>query len=161
MLRDSIFKEKPIQSELEDFFDRLWPLNRSLTGADYRKSLDIPQEFMPHDRLSFPTESMVFDWSVPEEWEMDEAYFICPTGKKIVDLARTVVPEAKIKYIGIRPGEKITECLLTEYESRHAFDYENFYVTKPGKLYRNQVCCCSIKWHSCPSYCVHGRRHRK
>ena len=50
---------------------------------------------------------------------------------KIVDLAKTVAPNCKIKYIGIRPGEKIHECLLIEDETRHAVEYENFFIIMP------------------------------
>jgi len=50
---------------------------------------------------------------------------------KIIDLAKTVAPNCKIKYIGIRPGEKIHECLLTEDETRHAVEYKNFFVIMP------------------------------
>lgn len=50
---------------------------------------------------------------------------------KIIDLAKAVAPECKIKFIGIRPGEKIHECLLTEDESRHTLEFEDFFVIEP------------------------------
>ncbi len=53
----------------------------------------------------------------------------CPS-TKIVDLADALAPGCKIKYTGIRPGEKIHECLLTEDESRHAVEFaKNFIIT--------------------------------
>ena len=45
---------------------------------------------------------------------------------KIVDLAKEMAMDCKIKYLGIRPGEKIHECLLTEDESRHALGFKDF-----------------------------------
>ena len=50
---------------------------------------------------------------------------------RIVDLAKTITPNSKIKYIGIRPGEKIHECLITENEARHAVEYSDFFVIIP------------------------------
>lgn len=50
---------------------------------------------------------------------------------KITDLAKTIAPECKIKYTGIRPGEKIHECLLTEDEARHSLEYDKYYVILP------------------------------
>jgi len=50
---------------------------------------------------------------------------------KIADLAKAIAPKCKIKFIGIRAGEKIHECLLTEDESRHALEFNDFFVIKP------------------------------
>lgn len=50
---------------------------------------------------------------------------------RVVDLARTIAPKCKIKYVGIRPGEKIHECLLTDDEVRHALDFDDFFVIIP------------------------------
>jgi UDP-N-acetylglucosamine 4,6-dehydratase/5-epimerase len=50
---------------------------------------------------------------------------------KIMDLARTIAPDAEIVYIGIRPGEKIHEILLTEDESRHAKEFPDYFIIEP------------------------------
>lgn len=50
---------------------------------------------------------------------------------KITDLAEVVAPEAKKKIIGIRPGEKINEVLLTEEEALHSKEFDNFFVIEP------------------------------
>ena len=50
---------------------------------------------------------------------------------KVTDLAKALIPECSIKTIGIRPGEKIHECLLTEDEARHAQAFPGFYVIEP------------------------------
>lgn len=50
---------------------------------------------------------------------------------KIVDLADIIAPEAKRKFIGIRPGEKLHETLLTREESRHAKEFDKYFVIEP------------------------------
>lgn len=50
---------------------------------------------------------------------------------KILDLAKAIAPDCKIEYIGIRPGEKINESLITEDESRHSFEFDDFFVIIP------------------------------
>lgn len=47
---------------------------------------------------------------------------------KITDLADAIVPEAKREVIGIRPGEKVNEILLTEEEARHASEFDDYFV---------------------------------
>ena len=47
---------------------------------------------------------------------------------KIIDLAQVIAPDAKIKTIGIRHGEKIHEELLTAEEATHAKEYDNYFV---------------------------------
>lgn len=52
---------------------------------------------------------------------------------KITDLARAVCPECKIKYIGIRPGEKLHEALSTSEESRRMYSYEDIFIIYPDR----------------------------
>ena len=57
---------------------------------------------------------------------------------KTIDLARSVAPEAKIEYIGIRPGEKLHEMLISPEEARTTIDTGDSYIMLPAKLLRNQ-----------------------
>jgi UDP-N-acetylglucosamine 4,6-dehydratase/5-epimerase len=50
---------------------------------------------------------------------------------RIVDLARAIAPGREHEIVGIRPGEKLHEVLLTEEESRHALELDSFYLIKP------------------------------
>lgn len=50
---------------------------------------------------------------------------------KIIDLAEAIAPGAKKKIIGIRPGEKLHEVLLTEEEARHAKEFDKYFVIEP------------------------------
>ena len=52
---------------------------------------------------------------------------------RIRDLAKVVTSECKVKYIGIRSGEKIHEEMITENESQDIYDVGKYYVILPGK----------------------------
>jgi aminopeptidase-like protein len=67
---------------LEAYFDRLWPLLRSITGAGLRQTLDI-------ERLEIPSGTAVFDWTVPPEWVVRAAYVVGPDGRRRFDVAQS------------------------------------------------------------------------
>jgi UDP-N-acetylglucosamine 4,6-dehydratase len=49
----------------------------------------------------------------------------------IMDLVKAVAPTCEVKYIGIRPGEKIHEILISEDEARHTLELEDAFVIQP------------------------------
>jgi len=49
----------------------------------------------------------------------------------ILDLAKAVAPECDIKIVGIRPGEKLHEAMITEDDARHTVEYEDHFVIQP------------------------------
>jgi aminopeptidase-like protein len=73
------------ERELEKYLQRLFPLNRSLTGEANRKTLKILQEIVPLKILEFPSRATVYDWKTPDEWEVNHAYIKDMSGRKIVD----------------------------------------------------------------------------
>jgi len=51
---------------------------------------------------------------------------------RIVDLARAIAPEAEFEFVGIRPGEKLHEVLISEDEARLALEREDMFVVAPA-----------------------------
>jgi UDP-N-acetylglucosamine 4,6-dehydratase/5-epimerase len=51
---------------------------------------------------------------------------------KMVDLARAIAPDAEIKIIGIRPGEKLHEVLISEDEARTTVELDDMFVVQPA-----------------------------
>jgi aminopeptidase-like protein len=70
-------------AELEQTFDRLRPLLRSITRDGLRASLDILTEVLPLQRTEVPSGTAVFDWTVPQEWRVHTAY-VAPNGERIL-----------------------------------------------------------------------------
>ncbi len=50
----------------------------------------------------------------------------------ILDIAHAVLPNAKIKLIGIRPGEKIHEQMIGFEDAPHTFEYDSYYKILPA-----------------------------
>lgn len=50
---------------------------------------------------------------------------------KVVDLAKAIAPECKIDIVGIRPGEKLHESMITEDDARHTVEFDRYYVIQP------------------------------
>lgn len=53
---------------------------------------------------------------------------------RLTDLAQSIAPECRHEIIGIRPGEKLHEVLLTEDEARRTLEFNEFFVVKPGSI---------------------------
>lgn len=49
----------------------------------------------------------------------------------ILDLAKAIGPECEIKIVGIRPGEKLHEAMITEDDARHTIEFDDYYVIQP------------------------------
>lgn len=49
----------------------------------------------------------------------------------IVDLAKAIAPECEIEIVGIRPGEKLHEVMITEDDARHTFEFDTYYTIVP------------------------------
>jgi UDP-N-acetylglucosamine 4,6-dehydratase len=54
---------------------------------------------------------------------------------RIRELVSAIAPETPVEVVGIRPGEKLHEVLVTEHESRHTRDYGNHYVVLPEQTW--------------------------
>lgn len=51
---------------------------------------------------------------------------------KIIDLAKAMAPDLSIKEIGIRPGEKIHEMMISSNDARNTLEFDNYYIIQPS-----------------------------
>jgi aminopeptidase-like protein len=70
---------------MHDLVRRLFPICRSITGNGVRETLRILAEHVPLTVFEVPTGTPAFDWTVPREWNIRDAYVLDPEGRKIID----------------------------------------------------------------------------
>jgi len=68
-----------------------------------------------------------------EQMEGGEVFIPKIPSTKVVDLAKAIAPNAQIEIIGIRPGEKLHEMLISEDEARHTIELDSMYVVQPAE----------------------------
>ena len=63
----------------------LYPICRSITGDGYRQTMRRIQEIVPISIQEVASGTEVFDWTIPKEWNIRDAYIKGPSGKKVID----------------------------------------------------------------------------
>jgi aminopeptidase-like protein len=82
-------KKKLNQSnEINTLFKRLFPINRSITGNGLRESLQVLREYIPYKILEFKSGTKCFDWTIPKEWNIKDAYVKDSDGNRIIDFKK-------------------------------------------------------------------------
>lgn len=77
-----------IANSMHALAKELFPICRSLTGTGVRQTLDIiRRELGELSVYEVPTGTKCFDWNVPREWNISDAYIIDPEGKKICEFS--------------------------------------------------------------------------
>ncbi|MEZ5598761.1 MAG: DUF4910 domain-containing protein [Pseudomonadales bacterium] len=76
-------------ASLHALCQRLFPICRSITGDGVRQTLDVLREYLPLSVHEVATGTPVFDWQVPREWRIREAWVEAPDGTRVVDFAQS------------------------------------------------------------------------
>ncbi len=119
-----------IGEEIYQFAQHLWPLNRSLTGEGVRETLNQIRKHLPKMKiLSVPTGTKVFDWTIPKEWHVQEAYIITPNNKKICDFSKNNLHllNYSIPYEGVMSLTELKKHLHTLPDQPNAIPYVTSY----------------------------------
>jgi aminopeptidase-like protein len=85
--------EQPVSADIGEVIyalaSELYPICRSITGRGVRETLDAIGRHIKLEIHEVPTGTAVFDWVIPSEWNIREAYIKNQRGEKIVDFARS------------------------------------------------------------------------
>lgn len=117
-------------NSMYDLAKRLFPICRSITGDGVRQTLQILKEYMPDlNIVEVPSGTQVFDWTVPKEWCIREAYIENSVGEHIIDFKEnnlhvmgysTPIDE----YVSL---EKLKENIYVEESDPEAIPYVTSY----------------------------------
>ncbi len=130
--------------------EKLWPLNRSLTGIGVKESLKILKKNIPELKiLSVKSGTKVYDWKIPLEWNVNDAYIITPNGEKICNFKlnnlhllgyshsinkKIDLKELKTKLFYLKSNPDSIPYVTSYYKKNWGFciSYNNFKKLKKG-----------------------------
>ena len=75
--------------DMHGLIAELYPLCRSISGEGLRETLRILRGRIPIEIREVPTGTKMFDWTVPDEWNIRDAYVKDPRGRKVIDFQRS------------------------------------------------------------------------
>ncbi|KFM15035.1 hypothetical protein AAA799O18_00243 [Marine Group I thaumarchaeote SCGC AAA799-O18] len=78
-----------IGENIHELIVELFPISRSITGNGLRKTLRILKNHIPLEIFEVPSKTKAFDWEVPREWNINDAYIKNSKGEKIVDFKKS------------------------------------------------------------------------
>lgn len=89
LLKDLKQKDRTsLGQEMHSFAADLFPICRSITGNGLRETLGLIKRHIPLQTFEVPTGTQIFDWNVPKEWNIRDAYIAASGGKRVVDFRK-------------------------------------------------------------------------
>lgn len=119
--------------EMYDFAGELFPIGRSLTGEGVRTSLQMIKEQVPELEIkSVSSGAQVFDWTVPQEWEIREGYIEDEAGNRIIDYRKNNLhvmgySVAVDKYVSL---EELLQYIKVEEQQPEVIPYVTSYYSR-------------------------------
>ncbi|MET3911277.1 aminopeptidase-like protein [Bradyrhizobium sp. S3.3.6] len=74
---------------IHEFIAEMYPICRSITGDGVRKTIDLIRNYIPLTTCEVPSGLQVFDWTVPPEWNVRDAYIKNSAGDRVVDFKKS------------------------------------------------------------------------
>src|SRR3989338_247183 len=75
--------------QLYQLMKELYPICRSITGEGVRKTLQRIKKYVDIELREVPSGTKVFDWFIPKEWNIKDAYVKNSSGEKIIDFKKS------------------------------------------------------------------------
>ncbi len=119
-----------IGQEMYDLAGRIFPICRSLTGKGVRETIALLDEYVGKDGLKFnitevPSGTQVYDWVIPKEWAITNAYIEDKQGNKIIDMKNNNLHVMGYstpvdKWVTL---EELKECVYTQPDQPDVIPY--------------------------------------
>ncbi len=82
-------KPNEVSQGMYQFISELYPICRSITGNGFRETLHWIKKHIELTQHEVPTGTQVFDWTVPKEWNIKDAYVKNSNGERIIDFKKS------------------------------------------------------------------------
>jgi aminopeptidase-like protein len=80
-----INRSQQLENEINRYLQRLFPINRSITGDGNRETLRILKEVAPSEIKEYSSGEKVYEWTRPDEWNVKDAWIKDADGNKLID----------------------------------------------------------------------------
>ena len=118
-----------------NLFDKLYPINRSILGDGYNKSINLLNKYFYFQFIKFNSGKKIFDWIIPNEWIIKNGYILTPNKKKICNFKKNNLhvlnysqPINKVLKL-----EELKKILFTDKRNPNAIPYTfSYYKKKVG-----------------------------
>jgi len=121
-----------MKNQIKYYLEKLFPINRSLTGDGNRDTLKIIQKIIPLKIKEINSGTKVYDWIVPEEWNIRDAYIKDNNGIRLISLKENnlhVMGYSK-KFEGLLNWSELKKKLITSKVSKDSIPYRTSYYNK-------------------------------
>lgn len=124
-----VLNSNDIGQEMYRLISNLYPICRSITGNGVRETLNIIKGYIPVEINEVPTGTEVFDWTVPKEWNIKDAYIKNSKGEKVVDFktSNLHVVNYSVPVKKVMPLEELKAHLFTLPDYPERIPYRTSY----------------------------------
>jgi len=118
-------------AQMHDLMTTLYPICRSITGNGVRETLRIFQQQIPLTIHEVPSGTPVFDWTVPDEWNIHDAYVANARGERVIDYREHSlhVLNYSIPFRGVLPLAELKKHLHTVPDRPDWIPYKTSYYS--------------------------------
>ena len=118
--------------EMYNLMERLFPICRSITGNGVRETLKIINDLIPLDMHEVPSGTKVFDWEIPDEWNIKDAYVKNSDEIRVIDFKESNlhIVNYSIPYEGKIKLDEIKDHLHTLPDQPELTPYVTSYYKK-------------------------------
>jgi aminopeptidase-like protein len=117
--------------EMIQLMAELYPICRSITGDGLRQTLRILQDHIPFKIYEVPTGTVVFDWTIPKEWNIRDAYVRNSQGERVIDFRKS-----NLHVVGYSSPVHTTMSLAELREHLHSLPEQPDWIPYRTSYYR-------------------------
>ena len=130
--KGDMFIKRYLTKSINEDLINLFPINRSLTGSGNLKTLRYIQKKIPIKILSIKSGTAVYDWKVPHEWIVKNAYVKDTEGNYIIDYKNNnlSIVNYSSSYRGYLTAKQLSKKLYTKQNLTNAIPYKTSYYKK-------------------------------
>jgi aminopeptidase-like protein len=121
-----------LKEDIYNLLKTLFPICRSITGNGVRQTLKIIQQVIPLETKEVASGTKVFDWIVPDEWNIEDAYVKDESSKRVIDFKKCNlhIVGYSVPFEGKMSLAKLKEHLYTLPEQPDLIPYVTSYYKK-------------------------------